>query len=851
VAEASAAAASNLPTVPAPTRPTARTDTLPTAPVRDAPSIPGYEILGELGYGGMGVVYRARQVSLGRVVALKMIRAGDAAGEADLARFRAEAEAVARLRHPNIVQIYEIGEHGGRPYFSLEFVEGGSLSRRLAGAPLPPREAAALAETLARAVDAAHRAGVVHRDLKPANVLLAAGPDGAPDLGRPKVADFGLAKRLDDPSGRTHEGALVGTPSYMAPEQAAGHGKEAGPAADIYALGAVLYETLIGRPPFKTADVWETMLQVARDDPVPPRDLQPGLPRDLEAVCLKCLEKEPRRRYASAEALADDLRRFLGDEPVRARPAGALYRARKFTQRNKALVGGAAAALFALTLGLAGTALGLAQARAAEREARRLLAASYAQTAELAARRGAWRDALANYDRALEAGHPDSASLRLAKAKAWLALDEGDKALVELDELAGRPDLGDLAGPVALWRADLRLARAPAAEADQYLSEFERALKSGLPPAEEAYARGMLARTLPEAVERLREAVGHDPFHQRARALLAATYLVLARYSECRQQVAVAEALFPDDPTFPVLHAQALTLEGRPDEARALLDRDRDRLGPKRHAAARGALEVFREVQGIARDTVRALDDQNPWPVLPRAAALATKINGIVDGVSLPLHPVLTRAFKGGGALSTLSGLAFGGGWTSAWPGEVARVWPEGLSHLAHGLTLFSEGKYAESEAAFLRAAQTPSIADVRSPALYGAVGAQALLAVETGPKADPGTRGRCVQSLRALLALGDLPPVRARIVTMIAMRFEEWELARRVIVAWQRQAPEDLEARQWRAQLEFRTESYDQALRAANEVLRKDPKNAKAREIRDESARRLREQVKALGPPG
>jgi WD40 repeat protein/tetratricopeptide (TPR) repeat protein len=298
--------------------------------------VPGYEVLGELGRGGMGVVYRARQVKADRVVALKMILAGAHAGPEELARFRTEVEAVARLSHPNIVQIYEVGEHNGLPFFSLEFCPGGNFDGRLSGTPLPPREAAALVQTLARAIQAAHVKGVVHRDLKPANVLLA-------EDGTPKVTDFGLAKKLDE-AGRTQSGAVVGTPSYMAPEQAAGRAT-VGPAADVYALGAILYECLTGRPPFRGATALETLEQVCGQEPVPVRRLQPKVPRDLETICLKCLHKEPARRYASAADLADDLRRFLSGEPIRARPVGRLERGWRWCRRNPATAAAAAVAL--------------------------------------------------------------------------------------------------------------------------------------------------------------------------------------------------------------------------------------------------------------------------------------------------------------------------------------------------------------------------------------------------------------------------------------------------------------------------------------------------------------------------
>jgi hypothetical protein len=303
-------------------------------------AVPGYEIVRELGRGGMGVVYQARHIKLNRPVALKMILAGSHAGAADLARFQTEAEAIARLRHPNIVQVYEVGEHEGKPFFSLEFCGGGSLEKKLNGTPLLPKEAASLVETLARAMQAAHGQKVIHRDLKPANVLLT-------EDGTPKITDFGLAKKLDE-AGQTQSGAVIGTPSYMAPEQAGGKSAEIGPGADVYALGAILYECLTGRPPFKAATALDTIVQVVSDEPVPPAQLQPKTPRDLETICLKCLHKEPARRYVSAVALADDLHRFQNGEVIAARPVGRLERAAKWVRRNRRLAGMAAVLLLTL-----------------------------------------------------------------------------------------------------------------------------------------------------------------------------------------------------------------------------------------------------------------------------------------------------------------------------------------------------------------------------------------------------------------------------------------------------------------------------------------------------------------------
>jgi WD40 repeat protein/tRNA A-37 threonylcarbamoyl transferase component Bud32 len=306
------------------------------------PDIPGCEILSELGRGGMGVVYLARQVRLNRLCALKITLPGKRTVAVARARFLAEAEMIARLRHPNIVQIYGLGEHEGLAYFEMEYIEGGSLARRLDGTPWAPEPAARMIAALARAIGDAHRLGIVHRDLKPANVLLT-------DDGTPKVVDFGLAKSLESESNLTQSGVFIGTPSYAAPEQA--EGQAVGPAADIYALGAIFYHLLTGRPPFQAATVFRTLDHVRSADPVPPSRLQPGLPRDAETIALKCLEKDPRRRYAEAAALVEDLDRFLAGRPILARPTGAVERLRKWVHRRPAVAALTAAVAASTILG--------------------------------------------------------------------------------------------------------------------------------------------------------------------------------------------------------------------------------------------------------------------------------------------------------------------------------------------------------------------------------------------------------------------------------------------------------------------------------------------------------------------
>lgn len=347
------------------------------------PEVPGYEILGLLGRGGMAVVYKARDLKLNRLVALKMIHGGGHAAGEQLGRLLIEARAVARLQHEHIVQIYEVGDTPAS-FLALEYIDGGSLDRKIKAGLQPARQTAMLVETLARAIEVAHQHQIVHRDLKPANVLLTA-------AGKPKITDFGLAKQLDESvADPTRSGMIMGTPSYMAPEQTWGPNQPIGPATDVYALGAILYEMLTGRPPFKADTPLDTIEQVRSTDPVPPRRLVPNVPRDLETICLKCLQKEPPRRFSRAANLADDLQRFLAGEPIRARPVTRRERVVKWLRRRPAV-----AAVCALTLCLGiGVLVALANERRRQ-DTERLLDASDRRLQENEAR----REALAKRER--------------------------------------------------------------------------------------------------------------------------------------------------------------------------------------------------------------------------------------------------------------------------------------------------------------------------------------------------------------------------------------------------------------------------------------------------------------------
>ncbi|HMJ89876.1 MAG TPA: serine/threonine-protein kinase, partial [Candidatus Acidoferrum sp.] len=288
-----------------------------------------YELLEEVARGGMGVIYRARQISLNRIVALKMILAGQFASKEEVLRFRREAEAAAHLQHPNIVRIHETGERDGHHYFSMDYIEGRTLSDIVRDGPLPAQRAAKYTRTIAEAIHYAHSQGVLHRDLKPSNVVINGNDE-------PRITDFGLAKRMRDDFGVTVTGQVLGSPNFMPPEQTSAKSGKIGAASDVYGVGAILYCLLTGRPPFHAERIEELLLLLRDTEPIAPRLLNASVPRDLETICLKCLEKEPARRYASGQALADELGRFMRDEPIHARPVHTLNKFWRWCRRRPA-----------------------------------------------------------------------------------------------------------------------------------------------------------------------------------------------------------------------------------------------------------------------------------------------------------------------------------------------------------------------------------------------------------------------------------------------------------------------------------------------------------------------------------
>ena len=363
---------------------------------RSAPlprSLGDYELLEEIARGGMGVVFRARQKSLDRIVALKLVIGGPVASAAALQRFQAEAQTAAGLQHPNIVAIHEVGEHEGQAYFSMDYIEGRDLAQVLRDGPLPPRQAAGYVKAIAEAIEYAHQRGVLHRDLKPSNVLI-------DPFDRPRITDFGLAKRLSGDSELTVSGQVLGSPNFMAPEQAQGASDELGPWSDVYSIGALLYHLITGRPPFQAATLTEVLRQVVANAPAAPRLLNASLPIDVETICLKCLEKEPGRRYPTAQALADELGRFLGGKPILARPIGPVGKTWRWCRRKPQAASLAGVAVLAIVLGFAGV---LWQWQQAETQRKR------AEAGKLSERQRAYISDISAAQAALKGGNPGRA----------------------------------------------------------------------------------------------------------------------------------------------------------------------------------------------------------------------------------------------------------------------------------------------------------------------------------------------------------------------------------------------------------------------------------------------------------
>ena len=841
----------------------------------DLPEIPGYEVLGVLGRGGMGAVYHARQLALNRDVALKVVLGAERAGPRTLVRFLAEAEAVAAVRHPHVVQVYEYGDHGGLPYIALEYLAGGTLADRLrAAGRLDPRAAAGLVEKLARGVAAAHDRQIVHRDVKPSNILF----DPA---GEPKVADFGLAKRAVG-ADLTTTGAVMGTPAYMSPEQAGGRTKFVGPPADVWALGVILYECLVGARPFDGETTDDILEQVRTAAPRRPRDRQPAVPRDLEVVCLKCLAKDPRDRYSTATELADDLRRFLDGRPVTARPVGTLARLAKWVRRNPVP---AAVASVALATTVTAVVFGFvaldsdrarlrAEGRTATEQAKRLQEHA-AATVRIAVHKGNLRQAVGAYDDAEAGGLEITPEMRFDRLRALFGLSDNERlerefAAVRLDDLPEH-----LRGRFELWKATV-LFGTDDAEAERLVAA---AVTRPLPLADREYAAGLLAATTPAAVEHFRAAVRHDVYHQPARSNACLFLLFLGRLDEAADLAEQSAELFPEHPDYPAVLAIVAGLRG--DEARVV--READRLAGRVSAEEIAGLKSLAAAMGASSRALRGMLGYEPARFGDAARMQQVEAFGRVvftDGVGRAGRLVggLPRSHRDRFALYVQLTVQLSrdqnGFMKLADDAEflarldrAGRAHPEGFllllqtllhSHRANRIPLTPAT--ADEVAARLRitaevagrAAEAKSFFPFGDIITDAAFGLRGMLGNPEflGDRADPAeTAAAVVLIRRRLRAYGDFPtPTTSYMGAIIAIRAREYTLARQVLDAWDRKFPRDVEAARQRAHLEYATECYPRAVEAAEFVLAKHPDDAPMAEIR--AAARGRFVPRETAPP-
>jgi serine/threonine protein kinase len=879
-------------------------------PGSEAPRVLGdFRIIREVGRGGMGVVYEAEQQSLGRRVALKVLRGAAVVDAREKQRFINEAHAAAQLHHTNIVPVHYVGDERGTHYYVMQFIHGQTLAsvieelRRSAASPAEtgPAESArpsafagsspaseSGAETVeaptawlaslttqrstrggeyyrtvarlgieaAEALGHAHECGIIHRDVKPGNLMV----DERSHLW---ITDFGLAYCQAD-AGLTRTGSILGTPRYMSPEQTSGRRELLDHRTDVYSLGATLYELLTLEPAFAAKDQREVLRQVQQDEPLRPRRRNKAIPAELETIVLKTMEKNPNDRFKTALELAEDLRRFLADKPIRAKPPTLLQRLRKLGRRHQTTVRVAGGlllfSLIALAFVLAWSNRQLARK---EKKAQDALADNYEMTARLASQRGAWREAIDFTDKALATErYQDSVPLRLNKVRALHALNDVGRCTTEIEALAATQDLGDYEGQVLLLQADIQLGRDDA-RAEQLL---RRALEKGLPPADEAYAKALLAETTPRAVEHLRHSLELNRYQPRARAALELLLILLARLDEAHLELAKHEETYPEDPNAKVLRAMVLGLDRDRDGADKVLEELRGTLEDADVDALRALVQLFCEFRNPASapDPVTGLPDLTRHlatlaPVLPRLlhAPAGTGPGEVVAAhqklfPNFPLPPQLRRGlFAVLLALSKAGGVGPGkavDGKTIDELNQAVAVHPEGTILYVRALVLMSAMRFSEAHAAAREAAATPALLPIRRQANF--LAAFSLILAYSAKK-DPAVRQQIADDLRQMVAAGPLgAPFMPGEAVQLAVGVQEYGLARQLVAEWEQQAPGDPGALYHHALTELKAGSYGQALEAADKYLQQKPADEQMLRLRKEAGDKLLDQARRLAPP-
>jgi tetratricopeptide (TPR) repeat protein len=637
----------------------------------------------------------------------------------------------------------------------------------------------------------------------------------------------------------------------MAPEQAAGQTAQVGPAADVYALGAILYECLTGRPPFRAATVLDTLGQVRSQDPVPPRQLQPLTPRDLDTVCLKCLEKTPGRRYASAAQLAADLDAFLSDRPIQARPPGVLERAVKFTRRNKVLVGSVVVVMLVLVFGLLRTSLAQARAERAAEEARRNLLDFYAEAAQRAAQRGQHREALEFYDRALATSHPDPIGMHLQRARALLALNRAAQAQEEVKGIAASAVGGPHEGTLLLLQAELAMGD----DNERAVQLLRQALAKGLSGADETYARAMLADNSVAAVKLLERALEQDRFHHWSHGMLGIALIFQGRLEEADNSLRVAGHLFPDDSGIKIAHALLSARRGHLESANALLATAGTQLPSDQVEALRSGIEaiyLLRDWSTLPPERWDAVRKQALLKLTPLVSRLRPGLEqGQVEGpgaagVLLRVPPFLTKSMTG--LAQALPHLLLGqvNDEVLARLNDSLQANPEGLMYYVVGIMLFSRQRWVEAEQAFHMAAHTPATFPCRRPALVGAIASAAALAWPEKGSNNLAMQRKALENLRLLLQMGPLRPEEAGKFAQVAINAREYDLARLILADWERQTA-DIEAVKLRVELEIQAGCHFAALQYVERWGQQTPADRRIAAYRSQVVERIRQASKSL----